>query len=203
MKKLSALVVALIASVSMMAQGTWTLTPKVGITGSYVTGISSWKLGDSYSVDPDYKIGFTGGAEFGYKFNSRWAVTFGAMYSMQGVDIKVNKLGSEKTKGFTSHYINVPVLANFYITKGLAVKLGIQPGFLVAANYDGEDVKNQMNTFDFSIPVGVSYDFDCGLVLDARYNCGMTKIIKSEYNKSNDDNTNSVFSFTVGYKFKL
>lgn len=203
MKKLSALVVALIASVSMMAQGTWTLTPKVGITGSYITGMSSWKYGDIASMDPDYKIGFTGGAEFGYKFNSRWAVTFGAMYSMQGVDVKAQALGYEKTYGVTTHNINVPILANFYIVKGLAVKLGIQPGFLVAANSDGNDVKDQMNTFDFSIPVGVSYDFDCGLVLDARYNCGMTNVIKKECRYGDTDNSNSVFSFTVGYKFKL
>ena len=28
-------------------------------------------------------------------------------------------------------YINVPVLLNVYVTKGLAVKAGIQPGFKV------------------------------------------------------------------------
>lgn len=199
MKKLSALVVALIASVSMMAQGTWTLTPKVGITASCISGMSSFHYDGIASFDPDYRVGFTGGAEFGYKFNSRWALTFGAMYSMQGYEYNANIAGYKKDIGVTTHYINVPVLANFYIVKGLAVKLGIQPGFLVAANED--NIKDNMNTVDFSIPVGISYDFDCGLVLDARYNCGITNVYKDSY--YNNSNTNDVFSFTVGYKFKL
>ena len=28
-------------------------------------------------------------------------------------------------------YVNIPILANFYVAKGFAVKVGIQPGFLV------------------------------------------------------------------------
>ena len=52
------------------------------------------------------------------------------------------------------------------------------------------------NSVDFSIPVGVSYEFN-NVVLDARYNWGLTNVAK------NADNKNSVFQFTVGYKFAL
>lgn len=88
-------------------------------------------------------------------------------------------------------YINIPILANVYVTKGLAVKLGIQPAFNVNSKAD-VDAKS----FDFSIPVGLSYEFS-NVVLDARYNWGLTKIFE------NGDSKNSVFQITLGYKFDL
>ena len=106
-------------------------------------------------------------------------------------------------------YVNVPVVANYYIFKGLAVKAGVQFAFLTNAKLkatekeggreskESLDIKDQCNTFDFSIPVGVSYEFDNHIVIDARYNIGITDALKGGSNR------NSVFLATVGYKFRL
>lgn len=51
-------------------------------------------------------------------------------------------------------------------------------------------------TVDLSIPVGLSYEYQ-GIVLDARYNIGVTKIA------DNVDHYNNVIQITVGYKFSL
>lgn len=90
-----------------------------------------------------------------------------------------------------------------YVAKGLAVKLGIQPGFNVrhkaTASVSGVTVTaNQpgVKSVDFSIPVGISYQFD-RFVIDGRYNFGLTKLI------DDSDSKNSVFQFTFGYKFSL
>ena len=56
-----------------------------------------------------------------------------------------------------------------------------------------DDVKS----IDLSIPVGISYDFG-GLVLDARYNFGISKIFDYD-----DDLKNLAFQLTIGYKFSL
>ena len=100
-------------------------------------------------------------------------------------------------------YINIPVLANVYVAKGLAVKLGIQPGFNVrhkaTATVSGVNVTTNLpgvKSVDFSIPVGISYQFD-RFVIDSRYNFGLTKLI------DDSDSKNSVFQFTFGYKFSL
>lgn len=100
----------------------------------------------------------------------------------------------------------MPILANVYVTKGLAVKLGVQPGFKVNAKYDtkttalGVTVKTSsepdVKSVDFSIPVGISYEY-ANFQLDARYNWGLTKISK------HGDDKNSVFQITLGYKFDL
>lgn len=87
---------------------------------------------------------------------------------------------------------------------GLALKAGIQPGFMVTSKLKAEsgdidasvDVKDACNTVDFTIPIGISYEIS-NLVLDARYNCGVSKAIEDA------DSRNSVFMLTVGYKFRL
>lgn len=100
-------------------------------------------------------------------------------------------------------YINIPILANVYVTKGLAVKLGVQPAFNVSdkqklsggkASVEAEDVGAE--SFDFSIPVGLSYEYN-NVVFDARYNFGVTNIADG------GDSKNSVFQITLGYKFAL
>ena len=99
----------------------------------------------------------------------------------------------------------MPILANVYVTKGLAVKLRLyNQGFKVNAKYDtkttvlGATVKTSsepdVKSVDFSIPVGISYEY-ANFQLDARYNWGLTKIAK------HGDDKNSVFQITLGYKF--
>jgi hypothetical protein len=97
------------------------------------------------------------------------------------------------------HYLNIPILANYYVVKGLAVKAGIQPGFLVGAKHDGKSFSDDCKKFDFSIPVGLSYEIS-NIVFDARYNIGLTKTAKGD---NVEKTKNSVFQFTVGYKFGL
>lgn len=88
-------------------------------------------------------------------------------------------------------YINVPITLNYYPVAGLALKAGLQPGFMVNKD-DAEDIK----TFDLSIPVGLSYEYQ-NIVFDARYNIGVTKVA------DNWDHYNNVIQITVGYKFAL
>ena len=134
-------------------------------------------------------------------------------------EITQGALGSEHKLKFNNrlNYLNIPILANFYVTNGLALKAGIQPGFLLSGKYrakvDGgswntEDTKHYFKSTDFSIPVGISYTFEQGLVIDARYNIPVTDIATDEFkedfsggNEELNKMTNRVFSLTVGWKF--
>ena len=62
--------------------------------------------------------------------------------------------------------------------------------------YEEIDKKN-FESFDLSIPIGLSYETD-NIVIDGRYNLGVTKV-----NKVGDSSKNSVIQFTLGYKFAL
>jgi hypothetical protein len=63
---------------------------------------------------------------------------------------------------------------------------------------DTYDLADDVESFDFSIPVGLSYEY-ANFVLDARYNWGLTKIV----DLGDDSPKNSVFQITLGYKFDL
>lgn len=63
-----------------------------------------------------------------------------------------------------------------------------------------EDLKNIYRKMDVSIPIGISYEFE-NVILDARYRFGVNNINKLK--EVPDKMRNSVFSFTVGYRFNL
>ena len=183
MKKFMMMVAMAFATLTASAQaeaGTLTLKPLVGINVANIT-----------DGNGDATVGLAAGAELGYQLNESFAVTAGAIYSMQGAKNDGYKLNLD--------YINIPILANYYITKGLAVKAGIQPAFKVKseAKEDGVSVDLEgFKSFDFSIPVGLSYEVS-DFVIDARYNWGISKVLEGF------DSKNTVFQFTVGYKFAL
>ena len=183
MKKLFVMAAMALSSVGAFAQqaaGTTTLQPKVGLNVA--------TIGDN-----DWKAGFAAGAELQYQATSNFGVAVGALYSVQGYKAKDVKVAGMTIEGgkWNPGYINVPITLNYYPVAGLALKAGLQPGFLVNKD-DAEDVK----TVDLSIPVGLSYEYQ-NIVFDARYNIGVTKIA------DNVDHYNNVIQITVGYKFAL
>lgn len=180
----------MLASVATYAQhavGTTTIQPKIGLNVANLTELKG-----------DAKLGVAAGAELEYQATDMISVSAGLLYSMQGTKFKgksVNiPLVDEKVQLPSANanlsYINIPVMANVYVVPGLAVKLGLQPGFCV-----GKD-NSDANTVDLSIPVGLSYEYN-NFVLDGRYNFGVTQAIDTFKAK------NSVFQITVGYKFEL
>ncbi len=188
----------LLSSVSAFAQhevGSINIQPKVGLNIANLTDVN----------DADVRCGFVAGAELEYQATDLFSVTAGALYSQQGC--KYSKEGVDGTCKYD--YINIPILANVYVAKGFAVKLGIQPGFNVNGKVKGElegyNVEKDVDakSFDFSIPVGISYEYK-NVQLDARYNWGLTKVADSDVAKLVlDDSKNSVFQITLGYKFDL
>lgn len=192
-------------SFAQNAVGTVTLQPKVGVNVACLTDEDDTKA----------RIGFAVGAELGYQLTDKFALTGGLIYSQQGAKTDYDELnGTMKLD-----YVNIPILANVYVAKGLALKAGIQPAFNVnkkitvgGVSMDIEDAyekgtgqRVKVNTFDFSIPMGLSYEIN-GVVLDARYNLGLSKIVDGftyEGVKVQPDDKNSVFQFTIGYKFAL
>jgi len=177
--------------------GSATIQPKIGLNISNLT----------HNDGADSRTEFTGGVELEYQFTKQLAFAVGLVYSPQGS--YANDLNGNVPNGYNVKstkqidYLNVPIVANLYLLKGFAVKLGIQPGFNVKANIETESKGRKENYtlyyvkwFDFSIPIGLSYEYK-NFVADARYNIGFTKVIDGTKSK------NKVFQFTLGYKFNL
>lgn len=192
MKKIMLVAALMLSSVATFAQhavGSFNIQPKVGLNIANLTGDS--KL--------DARMGLVAGAEGEYQATDIVSVSAGLLYSMQGAKVKAPLV----TVTQKLDYINVPITANVYVVKGLAVKLGLQPGFKVndktsvEAGQEGNiDAPSKAKAFDLSVPVGVSYEYN-NFQLDARYNWGLTKVYEGSKAK------NSVFQITLGYKFDL
>ena len=177
MKKIMMIAALMLMSVGAFAQrpvGGLTIKPMVGMTLTTITGGNA-----------DMKVGLAAGAEVEYVLAEKFALTGGLIYSMQGC---------KYSEGGT---------ANYYIIPGLAVKAGLQPGFKVRGKWkteaNGQSTEGDFNggkSFDLSIPFGISYEFS-NFVIDGRYQLGLTDTSNGGSSK------NSVFMFSVGYKFSL
>lgn len=219
MKKLFLVAAMTVAALSVSAQskvkpGTWSIQPKAGVTITSVTGLDEldgFMNKVAVKSESQVNVGATIGAEAEYQINDRFSVAAGVGYIMQGKQWDDYKVPGVEVKDLKIDlgYINVPIVANYYIFKGLAVKAGVQFAFMTNAKMkdteiegnvetkESLDIKDNCKTFDFSIPVGVSYEFDNHIVIDARYNIGVTKVLDGATNH------NSVLLATVGYKFRL
>ena len=208
MKKVLILLAMLTATVSVKAQyeeGDILIQPRVGITISNITDGDKSKLNVTYGV------------EFERFFTDQFSLAAGVLFTNQGCkyeiyDVEQSDNNYKETK-LNLYYGALPITANYYVLPGLTLKAGIQPAFrvkakimygdekmdfdnMIATMFPGNDVK--MNTFDFSIPVGISYEYN-RITLDARYNFGLTKLISGSENAVH----NKVFAITLGYKFGM
>ena len=210
MKKLFFSAAVLMCSLTAFAQskeGTFNILPKAGINISNLSNKDNAKV----------KVGFTAGAEAEYQLTKQLSLSAGALFSMQGAKSttvfrevdnttkEIREVDIKNTMEFD--YINVPILANYYIIEGLAVKLGIQPGFNIVAKRkrtDGVDKVSEnlkdlgvdVRKVDFSIPIGISYELN-DFVVDARFNLGLTEVADLVKSK------NRVFQITFGYQIDL
>ena len=213
MKKMMMMLFMATVALTASAQnevGQLTLQPKIGLNLANVS--DAGKINDESSK---MKADFAVGVEAEYGLAEKFSVAAGLLYSMQGCEFGEYKVkaNGETVGGWDKNernlaYLNIPIVANFYFAKGWAIKAGIQPGFLLSAKakIDGvgatpsvnENMKDACKTFDLSIPLGLSFEYEKA-VFDLRYNLGVTKM-----NKEGDNSLkNSVIQFTVGYKFAL
>ncbi len=194
-------ILAFFATMNANAQykeGESTLQPRIGMTFSNLTDGDKTKMNLTYGVEYEYYV------------TDRFSIAAGLLFTNQGAKYKPFDDNSQKQDSKVNIYYGaLPMTANYYLLPGLAVKAGIQPAFRVKANievgsekvdfdrfvdflFDGED--NTMNYFDLSIPVGLSYEL-MRVTLDARYNIGVTNLIKG------DKIHQQVIAVTLGYKF--
>ena len=223
-KKLLAVVFAMFAATTAMAQGpagSFALKPMAGGTLTSMIGEDS--------RGSKMKFGFVAGMEAYYQATPQFALSIGALYTKQGCDIDFSN-NMVKSISLKIDYLNVPILGNYYIAPGLAVKAGMQLGFRVnskvSASYDNYgyrygtssgdsytdvdfDTDGMFNKFDLAIPIGLSYEYH-GVIVDARYNWGLLNVPKRsgsfagyEYEDEENHMHNSVFMLTIGYKIQL
>ena len=167
------------------------------------------------------KIGNVGlGAEYLFP-NEIAAVETGVYYAMQGAYIKGTVAGHYLTTFLKNDYLNIPVLAKAYVYNGINVFVGPQFSFNVkdkiTMEYGGKEL-GKVNTtdfvenFDLAIMMGVGYQFESGLFVNANYNLGLLAVFKEDEFTITGENAahtitdglsarNRVFQISAGWRF--
>lgn len=222
MKKAILFIGVMLLSVGISsAQTRFSFGPKVGVNlSNFYIDADGIEEADIVGIKPGLLIG----AFAEYDFTPAIGVSVDLLYSREGTES--NRFDYPSQKGYyykhkySLQYLNVPVLVNFYLARGLAVKAGIQPSVLLGAKYrveweygeqegiENEDIKDNLLPYDISIPIGLSYTFDYGLFIDGRYNLSLCDIMNQSTKQDLELDgvtyhkvKNRTFSLSVGWKF--
>jgi opacity protein-like surface antigen len=192
MKKIILSMIAVLAFGFTNAQET-----RFGIKGGL--NLTSFAGGNYY--DAKSLVGFQIGGFAEIKVIEKLAIQPELLFSTQGANLEYRNEGDYDAK---LNYINVPVLAKFYVTKEFTVEAGPQIGFLVSAKEDGHNAKDFYKSTDFGFNFGAGYNFTDNLSVGLRYTVGLSNV--GDYNAEDfdeylDSPKNSVLALSLGYKF--
>jgi opacity protein-like surface antigen len=192
MKRIFLIVFAVLTFGFVNAQQT-----RFGIKGGL--NVTSFSGGNYY--DAKSLVGFQVGGFAEIKIIERLSIQPEVLFSTQGAKFDGGSLGDFDDK---LNYINIPVLAKFYITKQFTVEGGPQLGFLVSAKSDGHDSKDNFKSVDTGFNFGAGYNFTDNVSVNLRYTVGLSNIGDYSTNTAQqyyDSPKNSVLALTLGYKF--
>lgn len=196
-----ATLVTIISATSIYAQSDDSTTQfgvKGGVNLSNITGDDVGEL--------DSRTSFHLGLFLEIPISERFSFQPEVLYSGQGFNL------NDKAE-YKLDYIQVPLMAKVYIVKGLYAEAGPQFGFKVKEEVDyksgaiGGTIEvdpddSVIKNFDTNLALGAGYKFDNGFSLSARYNLGLTSIVKEDAVLIGDaDVKNAVWQFGVGFSF--
>ena len=148
-------------------------------------------IGENTSKDQTVTA-FNLGAMAEIKISDKFSLQPELLYSGQGYDTDIDSEGI-----IALNYLNIPVLAKYYVTKKLSLEAGPQIGFLLSTKGGTEDYIDLFKTTDFGANFGFGYKLDSGINFAARYVLGLSNI--------NDvggvTNKNGVLQLSIGYFF--
>jgi len=173
--------------------------------------ISTLTDGDPQTDDSEFTSSNTGfflGGFAEYLAGNGWLALQGELlYSTQGAELEAEGFDTSGnfvtlTENLDLNYIQVPILAKFYLTKGLNLFVGPQFGFLTSAKFEDQDVSDNFESISFSSLAGVGYQLENGFLAELRYAGDITDINKNDDgNFSIEGLRNQVFQIALGYKF--
>ena len=185
--------------------------PKIGFTLADISHLQT-------KVRSGANVGL--GAEYLFP-NEIAAVETGVYYAVQGAYVKGTIAGRYLTSFMKNDYLNIPVLAKAYVYNGFNVFAGPQFGFNVkdkiTMEYGGKELgevntTDYVNNFDLAILLGVGYQFESGLFVNANYNFGLLAVFKEDNFTISGENAahtitdglstrNRVFQINAGWRF--
>ncbi|PSG88572.1 porin family protein [Aurantibacter aestuarii] len=222
MKKITFLVVLMCFPYLINAQKE-TSAP-LSVLGGLKGGLNVATIAGEGDSDVTSRISFHLGFFAEFPVSSKFSFQPELLFSSQGA--RENTFIQTNINGFPTfaksdiilrlNYINVPVLAKYYLADRFSIEVGPQVGFLITARAEfenedeqftikGEDsVIDNFKTIDFGAVFGLGFKVTEKVNFSIRYNLGLSNIYKGE--ELNEDASeiefrNRVFQFSLGFNF--
>lgn len=171
---------------------------KVGVNLSNMSNNMTFDPG--FSMGTGFHIGALVNLHWGQRTESSlpgtglWGLQPEVLFSNQvvkcyGGDIKLN-------------YLKVPVMLKVYPLSKLSIEVGPEFSYLISSSPESLKVNESIvkvgdcKGFIFSAGSGAAYEFDCGLMIGARYSMGFTELGKNLKWKNNSN-----IQITAGWLF--
>lgn len=136
----------------------------IGVKG----GLNAYTITEGFVLDNDLKLGWHLGLIGHIHLINPIALQPEVVFSMQG------------SKDTNLNYINVPFMFQYMYDNGFRIQAGPQFGVLVSAKSQDINVKDDYETFDMALGVGLSYvNPVTNFGVDVRYNHGLSNINKN------------------------
>ncbi|MGO3183747.1 MAG: porin family protein [Aequorivita sp.] len=187
-------------------------------------GVNFASIGGDGADELDGLTSFHIGALAEIPINEKFSVQPELLYSSQGAKAEFSETYMGQTISFKYKrkldYINVPIMAKYYVIEGLSIEAGPQFGILVSAKGESEteggvvgphsenvDIKDSHNTLDIGFGLGATYRLNNGIFFSARYVLGITNMIKDQDSDFGDEEFekfkqhNNVIQLSLGYSF--
>lgn len=204
MKKVVSLVCFIAVAGFSFAQTTTTVTNQPSVQFGLKAGVNLADVKSEIYTDTKTRTSFYAGGLAHIHLNQHFALQPEAIYSRQGFE---QNISSGLVLTAKLDYINIPVMLQ-YMNRGVRIETGPQLGFLVNAQADytdgrDNDIENRLKSTDFSWGFGVSYVTTPGVGISARYNLGISNINKdiTSPGVSDIEINNRVWQFGLFYQF--
>lgn len=176
-------------------------TPRFGIKG----GVNFANIAGDDFESTDSRTSFHVGALVEFPMADIFSLQVEALYSGQGAEADFRGSDGDKAE-LQLDYINVPVLAKFYVIPNLAIEVGPQFSFLVNDEFDFNPNSNngdidlegtafEARKFEVGGAAGLTLQTQSGIFATGRYIYGFKNIYDGV------EARNSVFQLGVGYRF--
>lgn len=144
------------------------------------------------------KIGLNAGIFMNAPLAESFSIQPELLYNSKGAKADIDNFDVT----FNLDYLSVPVMFQYNATPQFYLEAGPEFSFLMSgkikADGESEDIKDDLNSFDFGVGLGAGYYFTPNFGLTARYVAGFSDVVKDN---PDDAVKNNVFQVGLAYKF--
>ena len=174
-----------------------------------VEGNPDFQVDEHFRVLSSYHIGI----DARQPLSKRVGIVASLLYARKGYVGTIDWPSGPADADWQLHYLNLPIVADVLLWKGLSLQAGVEAGWLMdvrvkseGATFDPQNLFHSINDFDFGLFCGLEYRFNKGFFICARHIFGIAPLQK--YDVTDDTGAslgyitsrNSATQISLGYR---